>query len=184
MLEVLPIRETVELVRTSFPNLETLTVISENTTSELKNKEVMGPIFEELGLQVTYSLVDDFKAWKTAFLTANDQSDLIYLPTNGAIKQWDEEEAERFVTAHIKKPVITCDDFMMPYAVFGLTKVASEQGIWAAQTSLRILNGEALDVIPVTQNLQHKTWINPEMAKKIGFRISDGLYETAEKIEN
>jgi hypothetical protein len=29
---------------------------------------------------------------------------------------------------NIKIPIVTCDDFMMPFAVFGLTKVAKEQG--------------------------------------------------------
>ncbi|HBH82903.1 MAG: hypothetical protein A2X05_06530 [Bacteroidetes bacterium GWE2_41_25] len=51
----------------------------------------------------------------------------------GSIKNWEKAEAVEIVSQNINVPIITCDDFMMPYCVFGMTKVAFEQGEWAAK---------------------------------------------------
>ena len=69
-----------------------------------------------------YFLADNFEDWKKMFVMANDEADIIYLPTNGAIKDWNESMAIKFVKENIRKPVFTCDDFMMDYCVFGFTK--------------------------------------------------------------
>jgi ABC-type uncharacterized transport system substrate-binding protein len=182
MLEVLPFIETVEAVKQSLPVIARLTVLSENSDSERKNKEVMDGLFKELELEVTFSLVDDFESWKSQFIHANASSDIIYIPTNGAIKNWDVKEAKTFVKEHIQKPVITCDDFMMPYAVFGLTKVAKEQGEWAAQTALKILQGAKPADIPITENRQSQAWINTTLAEKVGFMIPEELKSNCKKI--
>lgn len=175
MLEVLPFGETVEIARKLMPGIGTMTVLSENTATEQKNMKVMQPIFDELGIKVKYSLVDDFEGWKDGLLEANKNSDLIYTPTNGAVKNWDDEEAQLFVEQHIQKPIITCDDFMMPYAVFGLTKVAKEQGIWSAKTALKILNGISPADIPITRNTQSQAWLNQKLATKINFQLPEKI---------
>lgn len=183
MLEVLPFTETVEITKKSFPDIKILTVLSENTTSEQKNKEVMSPFFQQLQLEVKFSLVDDFNAWKKEFMIANEQSDLIYIPTNGAIKNWEEQAGKEFVLVNTKKPVITCDDFMMPYAVFGLTKVAKEQGTWAAEVALKILNGQKVSSIPIAKNKQYVPWVNKSLLEKTGMNLDPILLEKANMIE-
>lgn len=175
MLEVLPFVETVNVMKQSFPEINTLTVLSENSESERKNKIVMQPLFDELGLEVRFSLVSDFESWKTEFVKANETADLLYIPTNGAIKDWDEEQAISFVKENIKIPVITCDDFMMPYAVFGLTKVAKEQGEWAAKSAMRIISGESPSEIPISKNEQSQAWLNKNLIDRIGFQVPEDI---------
>jgi ABC-type uncharacterized transport system substrate-binding protein len=104
------------------------------------------------------------------FLRANAEADVVFVPTNGAIKDWDSAEAQAFVREHTRVPVFTCDDFMMKYAVFGLTKVAREQGQWAARTALQIVKGKSPAEIPVTENRQTIAYINTTLADKIGFK--------------
>ena len=58
MLEVLPIQETIETLRRYYPAAKRLTVLSENSVSEQKNKEYLLPIFASLGLTTDYVLVD------------------------------------------------------------------------------------------------------------------------------
>ena len=58
---------------------------------------------------------------------------------------------------------------MMPYAVLGRTKVAKEQGIWAAETAKKILKGENPSNIPLTKNQQSILWLNTKMADRINF---------------
>ena len=87
------------------------------------------------------------------FITANAESDAIFLPTNGAIRGWKNDEAREFVGEHIQIPVFTCDDFMMEFSVMGITKVTREQGEWAARRALEILKGRSSSDIPVARKV-------------------------------
>ncbi|MCC5931527.1 MAG: hypothetical protein JJU28_19935 [Cyclobacteriaceae bacterium] len=184
MLEVLPIQESVEWIHQYYPKAGKLLVLSEQSDSEIKNTEVLDPIFRSMSLEPEYVMAKDFKEWKMAFKDAQEHFDLIYLPTNGAIKGWEEEKAINFVREHIQKPVFTCDDFMMPYAVFGLTKIAKEQGQWAAETSLNVLKGQNVSEISLTKNSLVKRWFNESLAQQIRFMPDDEffLYMNSEKV--
>ena len=107
-------------------------------------------------------------------MAAQSEAEVVYLPTNGAIRGWDDRAAREWVRNHIRKPVVTCDDFMMPYAVFGLTKVAREQGDWAGRAALEILHGKKPGEIPVTENRQTRCLVNPVLAARIGFQAPAG----------
>lgn len=171
MLEVVPIEETLREVLRVRPGTRRLRVLSEDSVSERSNRELLDPKYRALGLDPTYALVSDFADWKRAFVAAQDEADVVYLPTNGAIHGWDAQAAVQWVRGHIRKPVVTCDDFMMPYAVFGLTKVAREQGEWAARSALEILHGKRLGDIPVVANHQTRCYSNPGLAARIAFPL-------------
>lgn len=183
MLEVLPVQQTVDTLTQYYPNTRRITVLSENTASERKNKDVLGPIFAELGLSTTYALVDTYDEWKMHFLKANTEADVIFLPTSGAIANWDPADAQVFVRKQIRVPVFTCDHLMMKYAVFGLTKAPREQGQWAARTALRILRGKSPATIPVTRNRQTEAYLNTTLATQIGFEPDRELLESCEKVQ-
>jgi ABC-type uncharacterized transport system substrate-binding protein len=182
MLEVLPLRELLSEIKSNLPEIKKLVVLSENSLSEQNNKTILDTLYENLGLEVEYSLTNDFSEWKQMFSKANKTADIIYLPTNGAIKNWNDEEAEMWVKKNLKVPVVTCDDFMMPYCVFGLTKVAKEQGEWAAQTALEILDGKHPSEISYKKNIQTKAWLNVKLAEKINFRISEEIKQNCTQL--
>lgn len=183
MLEVLPVHQTVRTLQPYYPNMKRMTVLSGNTASERQNKDILGPIFAELGLSTTYALVDTYDEWKMHFLKANAEAGVIFLTTNGAIANWDPADAQAFVRERIRVPVFTCDDFMMEYAVFGLTTVTREQGQWAARAALRILRGKSLAAIPVTQNQQTEAYLNTTLAAKIGFEPDRELLASCKKVQ-
>jgi len=182
MLEVLPLRECLSEVISNYPDTRKLAVLSENSFSEQNNKMLLDSLYINLGLETEYLLADDLDTWKEYFLRANKNADLIYLPTNGAIKNWDDVEAQKLVEEKLQIPVVTCDDFMMPYAVFGLTKVAKEQGEWAAKTALEILKGEMPSEIPYAKNNQTKAWLNEKLSNKIDFKVSEKVKENCTKL--
>lgn len=184
MLEVLPLRELLSEVISTYPETKKLVVLSENSLSEQNNKMLLDTLYRNLGLEPEYLLAENFEMWKQYFLDATKTADLIYMPTNGAIKNWDDGEAEKLVEVNLEIPSVTCDDFMMPYVVFGLTKVAKEQGEWAARTALEILNGKTPTEIPVTKNKQTKAYINKKLADKIDFRLSPELKEKVKNFKN
>jgi ABC-type uncharacterized transport system substrate-binding protein len=175
MLEVLPLRELLSEVISNYPETRKLVVLSENSLSEQNNRLLLDTLYRNMGLGVSYSLASDFETWQTMFLEANKDADIIYMPTNGAIKNWNDREAKKSIEENFKVPIVTCDDFMMPFAVFGLTKVAREQGEWAAQTALEILGGISPAEIPYTKNTQTKAWLNTKLANQIEFRISEEM---------
>jgi ABC-type uncharacterized transport system substrate-binding protein len=183
MLEVWPVRETVEALRPYYPNMKRVMVLSGNTVSGQKNEAMLATIFAEVGLNATCASVDTYDEWRMHFLKANAESDVIFLAAGGAIKDWDSEDAQAFVRKHTQAPVLTCDDSLMKYAVFGVTKVAQEQGQWAAHTALRIVRGKSPAQIPVAQNQQTIAYVNETLADKIGFKPEAALLERCHRMK-
>lgn len=179
MLEVLPVEKSMRIVREMNPDISRVVILSENSLSEQKNTGFITPILEKMNLNVKYQLAGTFDEWKSFFNLANEEADVIYMPTNGAIRNWDQEEAIRFIRGNLKIPLITCDDFMMPYAVLGVTKVQSEQGIWAGETALKIRKGIKVSSIGITENSQVKIWWNPELAEVIHLNPEQNLLQEA-----
>jgi ABC-type uncharacterized transport system substrate-binding protein len=183
MLEVLPLRECITLLKKEFPNTATLTILSENSLSEQNNTLLLDTLYRNLGLEPVYLLVDTFEEWKVAFKRANETSEAIYLPTNGAISGWNLEEAWVFVEEHINKPVFTCDDFMMEYCLFGLTKVPREQGDWAAGAVMSILSGTSPEDIPVTSNKLTVPYFNVRLSGFSGLMQDSEWGKKANKVD-
>ena len=183
MLEILPVADMIITMKSYYPDMDKLLFLSENTTTSRKEKQLLDTLFNRVGVAVTHELVDNFDQWKVIFEEANQLYDIIYLPTHGAIKGWDHNKAIRFINQHIQVPVVTTEDFMMPYAVFGLTKVAKEQGIWVAVTAKKILNGSDPGDFPVTRNQQSSYWINSNLAEKIGFKPDKDLLKKARIVD-
>ncbi|MCK5208297.1 MAG: hypothetical protein KAQ79_09760 [Cyclobacteriaceae bacterium] len=184
MLEILPVADMLFTMRSYYPTMDKLLFLSENTTTSRKEKQLLDTLFSRVGVGVTHELVDDFEDWKIVFKEANQNFDIIYIPTHGAIKGWDHDEAISFISQHINLPVVTTEDFMMPYAVFGLTKVAKEQGIWVAVTAKKILAGSSLTEFPVTRNKQSTYWLNTSLAEKIGFEPDTVLLSKSKMVKN
>lgn len=175
MLEILPVADMLLTLRPYYPSMDKLLFLSENTTTSRKEKQLLDTLFDRVGVSPTHELVDDFEQWKVVFKEANQIYDVIYLPTQGAIKGWNQDEAVSFISQNIQQMVVTTEDFMMPYAVFGITKVAKEQGIWVAVTAKKILKGSRPIDFPVTRNRQSTVWLNANFAEKIGFKPDSTL---------
>lgn len=170
MLEVIPLADAIRFIKDYYPSASKLTVLSENSLSEQNNTRLLDTLYKNIGLQTKYMLADDFENWKKMFIKANSESDIIYLPTNGSVKNWDDAAAQKFVTENIRVPAFTCDDFMMDFCVFGFTKVPVEQGIYAAETAKKIIEGSSPSHIPITRNIQAETWFNTKLAEIIEFK--------------
>lgn len=183
VLEILPVEEALITMKEYYPSIQRLLVLNENTTTSRKTKPLLDALCQRLGIFVTQELVDDFEAWKAAFEEGNQSYDIIYLQTKGAIRNWDHDEALGFIDQHIKVPSITCESFMMPYTVFGLTQHSKEQGVLAAEAAKMILEGTSPADIPVSRNQQTTVWINTRLARRIGFEPSENLLENATTVD-
>jgi uncharacterized sulfatase len=184
VIEILPVAELVRTLKPSHPAMKKLLVLNENTTTSRKTRPLLDTLLGNLGLEVSQALVDDFEEWKAVFAGANETFDIIYLQTRGAIDGWDHDAALRHIEKHIQVPLVTCEEFMMPYAVFGLTQLSEEQGMIAAEMARSILGGTRPEDIPVTKNSMHRVWINPGLAERIDFQPGSALLERAGLVES
>jgi ABC-type uncharacterized transport system substrate-binding protein len=183
VLEILPVKDLLLELKPYIPHMKKVLVLNERTTTSRKTVPLLDTLLGGIGMEVHQELVDDFATWKSVFTRANESYDVIYLQTRGAIRGWDHKEALRHIHRDIQVPLLTCEEFMMPYAVFGLTQLSKEQGILAAEQVKSILKGASPSDIPVTRNSMSEVWFNPGLAKKIGFTPEKELLDKATLID-
>src|SRR5512138_1470281 len=98
--------------------------------------------------------------WKAAFKELQGQVDVLLLGNFAGINDWNEADARAFAEANTRIPSGGMYDFMMPYAMLGLTKVAAEQGIWSGKSALAILKGEKPSSIAIAANKEGQIMVN------------------------
>jgi ABC-type uncharacterized transport system substrate-binding protein len=127
-------------------------------------------------------LSTSFAAWKNNFIRAQEEVDMLFLLSHAGINDWDDAQAKAFVEATIKIPTGTAHEQEPAYAVISFTKVAQEQGVWAAQTALRILDGVSPADIPIAANAQSHLILNLRLAEKLDITFEPDLLNLAEII--
>ena len=126
--------------------------------------------------------VGDFEKWTAEYIRIQNQYDIMIVGNNASVRGWDTEAASQVVMSKTKIPT-GCDlDFMAPFAFLGYTKVAQEQGRWAAQTALRIIDGTPAAEIPMTKNVEGNLIINLKVAKAAGIKVPNSFLRKAGKI--
>ena len=141
-------------------------------------KQLFGVAFE------SEIYVSNYADWKEAYKKLQDAVDMFIIDSSSVIADWSDEDALDFVRAETRIPTGCTLDFMAPYALIGYTRVAEEQGEWAAAAALRILNGESPESIGVVQNKRGTLYVNLPVATKLGVMIPLNILKNAEVIRN
>jgi ABC-type uncharacterized transport system substrate-binding protein len=151
-------------------------------TVDSETERIEGPWYtKQLGLRFAReSYVKTLADWKAEFARMQDEVDVLLLGNYSGINDWNEAEASAFALEHTRVPSGGMYDFMMPYAMLGLVKVAEEQGIWSAKAAVDILQGTPPAKIAVVQNKQGKTMINLKLAQKAGVVFKPELARNAQ----
>ncbi len=129
---------------------------------------------------VAEKYVKTFADWKESFKKMQGEVDVLLLGNFAGINDWNEAAAAAFAAENTKIPSGGMYDFMMPYAMLGMTKIAEEQGIWAGKTALAILKGASPSSIPVAANKEAKLYLNVKLASKAGVVFKPDLVKKAE----
>lgn len=117
--------------------------------------------------------------FKTAFLAAQQEVDILFMGNNAGSVKWDEEEMKQFVLKNATIPTGSINDWMAPYSLLTLAKSAKEQGEWSAQTALSILDGTPVSEIPVAENKKGEMIVNLDLADKLGVVFAPSLLKNA-----
>jgi len=122
------------------------------------------------------------KAWKDAYNEAQS-SDFIVLNNVAGIAHWNKGAIVDYVKHHAGKLTVTTYDFMTPYTMLAMTKIAEEQGEWASDVAIHILQGESPKNIPVVANRRYNLYINTAILDASPVQLSDSLYFKAIKVQ-
>jgi ABC-type uncharacterized transport system substrate-binding protein len=148
----------------------------------LTNRKTTNYFKDVFQLDVIPKFVNSFDEWKTAFLELQQEADvIIFGPATFA--DWDEQAAIKFVEARSIIPSGVYNDFLTPIALIGYVKVSEEQGEWAAQTALKILEGTSPADIPIAMNKKGKIYLNMRQAEKLGIKFPLKLIKRATLIK-
>lgn len=160
---------------------ERIGFIGGNTITDWKDIENIKKHFQ-LSLDVVKA--DTFADWKQGFSRLQEETDMVVLNTTSGIKEFDMEQAAAYALEHTKVPTGCILITETPLASIGYTKLPSEQGLWAAQTALKILDGTPPDEIPVAANERGRIYINVPIAHKLKIRFPYALVKQAHLIED
>ncbi len=128
--------------------------------------------------------VSNFEELKTAFKEIQKEVDMLILAPPSFIKtEKEKKEARAFFERHTTIPTGSVEDWITPYTLVGYTKIASEQGEWAAQTALKILGGESPADIPIVKNKAAQIFLNMRIAKRMNIRFPMDMINQANFVE-
>lgn len=182
MVEVAPIYPLLEKVQELIPGAKKAIYIGANTFTENKNLARFVIALEKREIQLDSSLVNTSNEWLNAYRKGQDY-DFIIIGSKSGIKAWDHEQVVSAIKKISSKLSVTNHDWMMPYTMLGFTKVPEEQGEWAAQAALSVLDGIELSQIAIVPNRKWDIWTNPSLLSSSNTNLPEGLVLKSKQVE-
>lgn len=171
MIEVSPIQAILRTARETLGVVQRVFFIGvKDVATDAKEFTWLKRIYAHEGVQVEAVFVDSLDAWKQAYI-AGQTADMIVLNNVAGIPDWNKQQVQAFVQQHAKTLTVTTYDFMTPYTMFAMTKMAEEQGDWMVQLAKHVLQGKTLRRIPVVANRHWKSFVNLELLKKANIQL-------------
>ncbi len=183
MVEVVPIRPLLDVVKNVVKSIKNGVYLSPDVHTEHKDFLRYKKIYTEHNITLEGVFVKTLADWKKAYLEAQ-KSDLIVLGNNAGINDWNAVEAAKYAEKHATTFSVTNYDWMMPYAMFAMTKIPEEQGEWAAEVALSIINGQHPADIPIVVNRKWNIFANPHLLESANVKLSPHLLQNATKVGN
>ncbi len=181
MVEIDPILETISLLRVYAKGRRLGYIGSAN----LSNRKSIRNYKKQLGLKFqSGKLLMDLDSWKKEYIHLQGEVDMLLWLTAGDLPGWNPQEIQDFIFANTRIPTGSVADHLADYTLLGTVKIAEEQGWWAGNTVLRILDGTPPAEIKETTNKQSKLYLNMTLAKKLGIKFPMELLENATFIDN
>ena len=176
MVEVELPDQLVQLLK-SYAKGQRLGYITIDTETERKVVDIYNQRF--FGGQMKTYWVKTQDEFKTAFLTAQQEVDILFVGNNAGSDKWDEKEMKQFILNNSSIPTGSINDWMAPYSLLTLAKSGEEQGEWSAQTALAILGGKSPADIPLAENKRGQLIVNLDLADKLGIVFAPSLLKNA-----
>ncbi len=183
MVEVAPIHDMLETAaRIASPGRRAF-YVGANTLTEEKNLRRVKNAASALGIQLDSQLASTSSEWIDAYQTAQSY-DFVILGSNSGINDWDKALIVGAVARYSRRLTVTSHGWMMPYAMFGMTKVPEEHGEWSGQVALAILGGAKPADIPIISNRKWDLWSNEPLLRAAGVELPKSLRYKAKRVRD
>jgi len=181
MVEVIPIRPLLNALQAVVNPLIRGVYLSSDVYTEYKDFERYRKVFSEQGVGLDGVFVKTLADWEQSYSDAQT-ADFIVLGNNAGINDWEKRSAARHAFKNARTFTVTNYDWMMPYAMFAMTKLPEEQGEWAAKVALSILAGEQPADIPIIVNRRWNILVNSKLLEKTDVSLPAHLSHKAVRV--
>jgi ABC-type uncharacterized transport system substrate-binding protein len=178
MIEVTPVPQLLEQLK-PYAKGNRIGFLGPDILTSRKEAENYKKVF---GMTVNEYYAKNFDDWKKGFKELQKSVDILLIDSDGGLYSDKASEMKAFVEANTKVPTGASYDFMAPYVLLDFAKVAEEQGSWAAQAALKILDGTSPADIPVAKNKEGKLIINMRIAKELGVDLPFDFIQSANQV--
>jgi hypothetical protein len=179
MVEVHLIDQVVDYLRPHSRD-SSLVVLSSNTPSAQKSQTYWRELLPDTEEVI---FLETFEQFKKTFLRVQKRYGMALIMEITSLKEFDSVRFESFMLDHVSIPTGGISANQSVGVLLTCAQVPEEMGRWAAQTSVRILDGTPVQEIPVTQNRQARVYLNMTMAKKMEILFPEQLLDIARFVE-
>ena len=172
MVEVAPVITMLEIAQRNINNIRTVAFLSADVLTEHKDYDHYVQIYGRRGIKVLPLFVKNMSEWDASFINAQ-KADFIILGNNAGVSNWNNTQALNRIKNSGETLTMTTYEWMMSFTMLGVSKIASEQGEWAAEVALKILSGTNVSDIPITINRRWSIYQNKFLLSKAGIKIDD-----------
>lgn len=135
---------------------------------------------QELGKNIDQPyFVNSVQEWQSKFLALQSEVDMMILENPEGLEGWGKSNSIEFVQRETKIPVGAAHAWLAPLSLISIAKVPEEQGWWAAEHAMQVLNGKNPAEIPIAQNRQGKLYANITIADQLKVTFSPEILQTA-----
>ena len=183
IVEVAPIRDMLETAsRIAAPGRRAF-YLGADTLTEQKNLRRVEAAAGAIGIQLDSRLAPSTDEWIEAYRMAQGY-DFVVLGSNSGINDWDKDRVLEAVAGYSRRLTVTSHGWMMPYAMFGMTKVPEEHGEWSGKVALAILDGAKPGDIPIVSNRKWDLWSNEPLLRVAGVMLPKALKHKTKRMRN
>jgi len=183
MIEVGPIEPLAAEVQAVVKNARRGVFLSADEITQRKEFAMNQEIYKRRGIEFTHKTVRSMADWEASFAAAQARVDFLVIGNNAGINDWDGERARLYAHEHGRRFTVAYLEWMAPYAMLTMAKIADEQGEWAGKVALLILNGTPPSKIRIVANRRWTMYVNNKLLDKAGYRLSPEILRKAVKVE-
>lgn len=182
MTEVAPILTMVKQVRRILPKAKNAVCLGANRISEIKYCQRYVQSFKKSGITMKTKALSNIDDFEKEYIAAQ-KFDFIIFSNHVGINDWDESRAKKIVRRHSKKLTLGHNRWDLPYIMLAFTHFAEEQGEYAANVALKILEGAKPADFPIIANRKWSIYVNQPLLEKAGIKLPGDLLRKAEKVK-
>ena len=146
--------------------------IGADTLTEKKNLQRFQDAGKRNNIRISSRLAPTLQEWINAYKEAQ-QADLVIIGSNAGIPDWDERAVLTAIRPVSQTLSATNHGWMMPYTMFGMTKIPEEQGEWAARIAIEIMKGTRPSDIPIIPNRNFDMIVNDSLLDSAQIKLPE-----------